>query len=321
MEGWSTQYSANPVAEIRKRDAKEETPSSVVLNDLTGEVYKDEDAVGGGSYSDVYTGLWMTGKAAALKVAIKVFRSHIYSRGDILKLDEILKKEMHIWGSLKHPNIVLFYGIAFDFGKGPAMVSQWMNQGALLEYVEKERSNLDFRARLNICIAIAHGLSYLHSNNVIHGDLSPANVLMDQGVPHISNFGLSDVVAELQGPFFFTVQSGTGARWISPELLQSADGDGVEGTPVLTMSCDVYSFASLVFYVVTGFLPYAHRRSNVTVIMEIMQSMQSNATAYPPRPAQSLLTDECWAILMQCWALDPAKRPNIHVVYQLLEEL
>jgi serine/threonine protein kinase len=63
---------------------------------------------------------------------------------------------------------------------------------------------------------------------------------MDNNTAHLSDFGLSNVIDELQGPSFFTSKVGGSARWIAPELLQDA-------TPA--MSSDVYSFGSVAFYV------------------------------------------------------------------------
>jgi serine/threonine protein kinase len=57
---------------------------------------------------------------------------------------------MRIWGNLDHPNIVPLLGVTSDFGKSIAMVCQWMNQGTLSEYLEKEKENLRLHDRLNI---------------------------------------------------------------------------------------------------------------------------------------------------------------------------
>lgn len=63
---------------------------------------------------------------------------------------------------------------------------------------------------------------------------------MNNDTAHLSDFGLSNVIEELQGPSFFTSKVGGSARWIAPELLQASK---------LAMACDVFSFASVAFYV------------------------------------------------------------------------
>ncbi|KAF9472094.1 kinase-like protein [Pholiota conissans] len=231
-----------------------------------------------------------------------------------------LRREMRIWGNLEHPNIVLLHGIIDHPEKHGcyAMVCQWMSQRTIIEYLA-DRPNFNFRSRLNICLDIAHGLSYLHEQKVIHGDLSPVNVLMDADVAHLSDFGLSNVIAELQGPSFYISENSGAARWAAPELLRPAYHEGIEINPVLTPACDVYSFASVAFYVITGSTPYSGKRSNNNIIAEIVLS--TGRYKAPPKPAESLLTDACWDILMMCWALDPAVRPDIAEVERCLRRL
>ncbi|KAF9476150.1 kinase-like protein [Pholiota conissans] len=259
-------------------------------------------------------GTWMTGTAQK-KVAIKELRVHTYHQRTS-KLEKRLRREMRIWGNLDHVNIVSLHGVTFSFGKCPAMVCEWMNQGTLADYIEEEHVNLDYRGRLNICLAITRGLSYLHSQKVIHGDLSPANVLMDGDVAHLSDFGLSNVIAELQGPSFFTSKVSCAARWIAPELQSSQDS-----APKLAMPGDIYSFASVAFYIMTGIFPFAHLRHEYQIIAEILRNIQAGLNPSPSRPASSFLTDECWDILMMCWALDPAKRPDICDVERRFNQL
>lgn len=68
---------------------------------------------------------------------------------------------------------------------------------------------------------------------------------MNNDVAHLCDFGLSNVIAELQGPSFITPTAGGSARWKAPELLEASDNIA----PKLAMPCDIYSFASVAFYV------------------------------------------------------------------------
>ncbi|KAF8169245.1 kinase-like domain-containing protein [Pholiota molesta] len=161
--------------------------------------------------------------------------------------------------------------------------------------------------------AAVHGLSYLHSQKVIHGDLTPANILMDDDTAHLSDFGLSNVIAELQGPSFLTSKVGGSTRWIAPELLLVA----ADATPELTMSCDVYSFANIACYIITGILPYERQKTDAAIILEMYKTDGKS----PIPQAQSLLTNECWKLLAMCWATDSTKRPDINDVVQSLQQL
>lgn len=104
----------------------------------------------------------------------------------------------------------------------------------------------------------------VHSQGVIHGDLTTCNVLInDEGSACITDFGLSIVQAEFQGTSFITVRThiacqlrfiliklqsmvGGAIRFRAPELLPTTDTSLKDKfTAVLTFQCDVYSLGSV----------------------------------------------------------------------------
>ncbi|XP_060182910.1 receptor kinase-like protein Xa21 [Lycium barbarum] len=107
-------------------------------------------------------------------------------------------------------------------------------------------SNLHFKAlRLDIMIDVAYALDYLHSSfstPVVHCDLMPHNVLLDQEmVGHVSDFG----IANLLGAFVQTGTIGT-IGYIAPEYGQDRR---------VSMSCEVYSFGILMMKTFTIMRP------------------------------------------------------------------
>jgi len=76
-----------------------------------------------------------------------------------------------------------------------------MPNGALPQYLKRQRPEAD--ERLRFMYEIALGMEYLHSREVLHGDMKAANVLVDgQGICLIADFGQSDVrnqVLQLSG--------------------------------------------------------------------------------------------------------------------------
>ncbi|KAJ7279188.1 kinase-like domain-containing protein, partial [Mycena rebaudengoi] len=90
----------------------------------------------------------------------------------------------------------------------------------------------------------ARGLHYLHSKNIVHGDLKAANILIDNaGTAVLCDFGLARIKADMTSR---TVQQdiqtvGPGSRnWMSPELLRGA-------TPRKTS--DIYAFGMTIYEV------------------------------------------------------------------------
>ncbi|KAF9241777.1 kinase-like domain-containing protein, partial [Melanogaster broomeanus] len=130
----------------------------------------------------------------------------------------MLCRELSIWARLHHENVLPFCGIAFGFGPLPAIVGPWAQNGTLGDYLARN-PGLPAPVRVQLLYEIACGLHYLHSQEVIHGDLTGTNVLIDaSGKACLSDFGLATIHHEFLGTSFFTSSSQGNVRWAAPEL-------------------------------------------------------------------------------------------------------
>ncbi|KAF8209736.1 hypothetical protein K438DRAFT_1571378 [Mycena galopus ATCC 62051] len=89
-------------------------------------------------------------------------------------------KEALVWYYLKPKNIVPFFGVDFTTFPSPAraMVSPWMPLGSVLKYMgENSPSSL---YALELLCGVIDGLNYLHSKNIVHGDLCAVSESVDQ---------------------------------------------------------------------------------------------------------------------------------------------
>ncbi|OJA18412.1 hypothetical protein AZE42_06388 [Rhizopogon vesiculosus] len=165
-------------------------------------------------------------------------------------------REVSVWLRLRDPTIVPLLGVAYLEYPLPAIVSQWMPSGTLRIYIET--TILTPLKKVALAKGVADGLKYLHSKNVIHGDLHPVNVLIDDsGNPCLTDFGLATVVgdAELQ---WTTTTAGRNfdCRWRAPEII------GVNCDPGRpTFKSDIYSFGSIMFFIVSGDKPWKEKNS------------------------------------------------------------
>ena len=129
-----------------------------------------DDVLGSGSYGTVY-------KASCddLVCAAKIMH-HI-------TVDQTTKKEhfenaYEFLTSLRHPNIVLFLGFSMDQDTNfPILLMELMDE-SLTWFLESGLESLPFHIEVNICHDVALALSFLHSNGIIHRNLSSNNVLM-----------------------------------------------------------------------------------------------------------------------------------------------
>ncbi|KAF9233556.1 kinase-like domain-containing protein, partial [Melanogaster broomeanus] len=221
-----------------------------------------------------------------------------------------LRREIRVWLSLDHVNILPLFGTATGFGQYPAMVCPWLDNGALTSYLERRNDNLTTEQRLVLLSDIAEGLQHLHSRSVVHGDLSGSNVLVrGNGRACITDFGLSTMLTELGGSTFATSCQARGTlRWAASELLDIHVSDDEENPPtcVPTTQSDVYSFGGIMLLVLTGNVPYHYYVREV----QVMRAILTGET--PRRPSRDLIPDRRWSFIQRCWSTDDAsqQRPS-----------
>ncbi|PHT49612.1 hypothetical protein CQW23_09359 [Capsicum baccatum] len=137
---------------------------------------------------------------------------------------------------LRHRNLVKVITSCskLDF---KALVLEYMPNGSLDKYLYSHNYFLDIRQRLSIMLDVACALEYLHhgwSSPVIHCDVKPSNVLLDEDmVSHLSDFGISKLLGEDESDLYTKTLATLG--YIAPEY-------GLDG--LVSTNCDVYSLGS-----------------------------------------------------------------------------
>ncbi|KAH0684399.1 hypothetical protein KY289_022151 [Solanum tuberosum] len=149
----------------------------------------NSNLIGSGSFGSVYKGILKSGTA----IAVKVF--HLQLEAAFKSFDT----ECEVLRSLRHRNLVKVITSCsnLDF---KALVLEYMPNGSLDKYLYSHNYFLDIRQRLSIMIDGTCALEYFHhgcSLHVIHCDLKPSNVLLDEDmVAHLSDFGISKLLGE-----------------------------------------------------------------------------------------------------------------------------
>ncbi|KAF7978779.1 hypothetical protein HWV62_44826 [Athelia sp. TMB] len=207
---------------------------------------------GGGGFGVVIKGLLrLESEPTGVAVAVKSIKPPRATDDVIRRMDVRLRREMTVWKRLKHDNIVTLVGMVCDVNcKFIGMVSMWMEGGDLHHYL-RNMPHLEDEQRFALSRDVAKGLAYLHSQGVIHGDLTSCNILIsDTGTACITDFGLSVIPAEFGGTSFITSTVGGAIRFRAPELLPTADTKlEVKFKTQLTLECDVYSLGSVLLEV------------------------------------------------------------------------
>ncbi|KIJ11882.1 hypothetical protein PAXINDRAFT_101466 [Paxillus involutus ATCC 200175] len=280
-------------------------------SDITGYVVRDnEEPFASGSFGDVYRGkLCLNGRS--IDVAIKAIRTYsVHGDEDHTQINKRLRRELRTWVNLEHTNVLPLFGTTMNFGRFPAMVCPWLENGSLTSYLERRNDTLTTAERLALLCDAAAGLQYLHSQSVVHGDLSGSNVLIgDNGRACISDFGLSILLTKLGGSTFATSRRAEGAlRWSAPELLDLEVPEDEENPLHVfpTLQSDVYSFGSVMLQVLTGKVPYHYYIRDAQVLSAVSKGF------IPQRPNRALVTDRQWTFMQRCWMPVGVGEPRPH---------
>jgi serine/threonine protein kinase/DNA-binding SARP family transcriptional activator/WD40 repeat protein len=197
--------------------------------------YELREEVGGGDFGIVYRAYQ---PSVGREVAIKVIRPDLVNQPAFVRRFEA---EARLVAQLEHPHVVSLYDYWRD-PDGAYLVMRWLRGGSLREAIERGPWNLDPAARL--LTQIAGALSYAHRQGVIHGDLKPGNVLLDdEGNAYLSDFGIASRVAD---PAETEAFANSSPAYVSPEELE-----GEARTP----RSDIYSLGLLTFELLTGRRP------------------------------------------------------------------
>ncbi len=174
------------------------------------------------------------------------------------------EREINIVSQLEHRNIIPVYDYG-QYADVPYIVMRYMPAGSVDDLLQNGALSLD--KTLNIVAQIAPALDYAHSRDVLHRDLKPGNVLLDDNDgAFITDFGIARVTNT--GISAITTQGVVGTpSYMSPEQAQGKKLDG---------RSDVYSLGVMLFEMATGKRPF---ESDTPYSIAVMQ-----VTTPPPLP-------------------------------------
>ncbi|KAJ7687713.1 kinase-like domain-containing protein [Mycena rosella] len=254
--------------------------------------------VAGGGYGDIWKGF-----VGGQTVAVKSMR--IFQEVDVKAALKGFGREAVIWRQLSHPNLLPFFGLYY-LDTRLCLVSPWMEKGHLLDFFKNAPSDIN---PVSLILDIAMGLGHLHSKNVVHGDLKATNILVTpSNRACIADFGLSSIVDVISLQFTHSTprpQGGT-ARYQAPELLL--------GQSSIHFASDVYAFACVCYEILTARAPFFDLTNDAAVIMKVVEGHR------PSRPS-TVLQDDLWRLIEDCWTPEPNQRPTMTEILQRLISL
>lgn len=253
--------------------------------------------IGSGSFGEVFTADWL-----GTEVALKQMHDKNASGESI----EEFAGEVRMMQSMRHPNVVLFLGAVV---RGPTLniVCELMPYGSLhslLHGTSRNGVELSTNGRLREQMArdCARGMSYLHSRSppVVHYDLKPANLLVDANwTVKVCDFGMSRLKHSAK---LGSKSPGGTPEWMAPEALRNDPTDE---------SADVYSFAVILWELMTLKYPWEELSSPVQIVVQV-------AFLHRRPKLPTWLPSHAVQLLQRCWHKDPGERPAFP---EILEQL
>ncbi|KAG1853467.1 kinase-like domain-containing protein [Suillus subalutaceus] len=280
------------------------------LLDLTEQISKESSRypVAQGGFGDVWKCIRKHPRIT-VEVAVKCLRLEIPNDSCKTKITERLEHDLQRNTQLEHANLLPFLGITQGFGSLPAIVSPWMHKGSLTMLLERDFQQLTLTRMLQILKDVASALQYLHSKNIVHGDLTGNNILIDEnGNAFVADHGILIFCAELHGTSYIR----SNVRWAAPENFQVPEDDESINLPQL--ASDIYSFGCIMLQVFTGKVPYSEFRSDHQVTVQILRGRK------PARPVTPPIADALWDFMQKCWLDEPEHRPSAKEVLIFIQE-
>ncbi|KAG8764063.1 hypothetical protein FRC12_008299 [Ceratobasidium sp. 428] len=285
-----------------------------LVNHGCSEITKDLDLdscshqlIARGGFGEVYSGKLHNGTEVAIK-CLRNLQSLDRSDGS----SKVLKhtaQEIYAWAKCEHPGILKFRGIS-RFRDQVAMVSEWMPNGSLSNYLRNEPS-ID---RVQLCVRLSGALEYMHRERIVHGDIKPANVLMsNNNTPLFTDFGSALLEYEASLQFTPTTTLETTLRYTAPELLNESSSKN-------TFKADIYAFGMMMLEIMTGQVPFPDKRPAAVCLAAARGEMPKRPDLSSIIPEKTL-EDELWKLLTCCWAFEPNSRPSAPQLRKKLESI
>ena len=264
-----------------------------------GSRYTAHQVIGRGSAGTVWLGEGPEGP-----VAIKLLREDLAS-------DEVLVgrfvQERTALTSLDHPRVVGVHDLVVD-GDDLALVMELVHGSDLRSRLDRE-GPLSPQAAVSVVADVAEGLAVAHAAGIVHRDVKPENILLDQasspgpgGAPRakLSDFGIARLV-DAPRRTRATRIIGT-PDYLAPEVIE-----GLEPRAAV----DIYALATVLYELLAGFTPFGGGHTGAVLRRHVTETVA-------PLPG---LPEDLWRVIAQCLSKAPASRLRATELAARLREL
>ncbi|KAI4327049.1 hypothetical protein L6164_019552 [Bauhinia variegata] len=279
-----------------------------------------ESLIGSGSIGTVYR----TNFEGEISIAVK----KLETLGRIRNQDEF-EHEIGRLGNLQHPKLVAFQGYYWS-STMQLILSEFVPNGNLYDNLHgigypgtstcSGNKELYWSRRFQIAVGTARALAYLHHDcrpPILHLNVKSSNILLDEKYEaKLSDYGLGKLLPILDNYGLTKFHNSVG--YVAPELAQSLRQ---------SEKCDIYSFGVILLELVTGRKPVESPTTNeVVVLCEYVRELLEIGSASDcfDRSLLGFAENELIQVMrlgLICTSEDPARRPSMAEVVQVLESI
>ena len=234
-----------------------------------------------------------------------VYRAHQKSLNRIVALKVIglghwateahlkrFRREAEAAASLEHPSIVPIYEVGER--DGSCYFSMKFVEGGQLDAVTK-REPMPIRHAAELVAKVARTVHYAHEHGILHRDIKPGNILLDQkGEPHLTDFGLARLV-ETESTVTRTLEVLGTPSYMAPE---QAAGNNTH----VSSATDVYGLGAVLYQLLTGQPPFAGGTTYETIRLLL------DTEPRQPRVLNPKIDRDLSTICLKCLEKDPKRR-------------
>nr|XP_043638317.1 uncharacterized protein LOC122609332 [Erigeron canadensis] len=303
--------------------------------------FDDACIVGSGGFGTVYKGVLnvleiqsvpsIKGKSKdeLPRVSKTVAIKRLSKKGDE-QAEKGFQTEIELLTSYNHPNVVSLLGFYREANE-MILIYEFASKGSLSDYLRSKLS-LTWSHRIQICLQVAQGINYLHTNTIIHRDIKSQNILLDENLnAKVADFGLSTLRPTADGgKSTILTQNLAGTEvYMDPEYL---------ATNKYKKESDIYSFGVVLFEVLSGKMafdstymrendyglaPIVRRRFNDGTLMDLIdpKMLEDDEHTFtlnkgPTQNSYNLFSK----VGYECLAKTQAERPKMEDVIKTLQD-
>ncbi|HZK01158.1 MAG TPA: Stk1 family PASTA domain-containing Ser/Thr kinase [Tissierellaceae bacterium] len=251
-----------------------------MIGKFLGDRYEIIEKIGGGGMAIVYKA-----KCHLLNrfVAIKILRDEFIDDEEFIRK---FKRESQAAASLSHPNVMNIYDVGVQElnDKNVHYIVMEYIKGKTLKDLIREKGKLSYDETIDYSIQIAEALKHAHLNHIVHRDIKPQNIMINEdNIIKVTDFGIAR--AATSSTLTTTSNVLGSVHYFSPEQARGGYTDE---------KSDIYSLGMVMYEMITGKLAY----DGDTPISVALKHVQENII--PPRKLDATIPVGLEAIILKC---------------------